>query len=118
MLDLDVSGRMRAFEEIGRLLQTRHYLKATQVVERLSLREQLGSTGLGQGVALPHARIKGLPRAVATFLRPKSLISFDAPDGKPVSEILVLLVPERVTEQHLALFWGAALRTRLTRGHG
>jgi nitrogen PTS system EIIA component len=103
LLDLDVATKKRVFEEVGRLLERRHGLAQTQVVESLSAREKLGSTGLGQGVALPHARIKHLRQAVAAFVRLKLPIPFEAPDGKPVSEMLVLLVPEHATEEHLQL---------------
>ena len=64
-------------------------------------REALGSTGLGRGVAIPHARVKGLQRAVAVFARFGTAIAFDAPDSKPVSDMLVLLVPERANDEHL-----------------
>jgi Phosphoenolpyruvate-dependent sugar phosphotransferase system, EIIA 2 len=52
---------------------------------------------LGQGVALPHARIKDLPQAVAAFVRLKLPIPFDAPDAKPVSDMVILFVPEHAT---------------------
>jgi PTS system nitrogen regulatory IIA component len=103
LLDLDVSSKKRVFEEVGRLLEQRHGLAQTQVIDSLSAREKLGSTGLGQGVALPHARIKHLGHAMAAFVRLKLPIPFEAPDGKPVSEILVLLMPEHATEEHLQL---------------
>jgi PTS system nitrogen regulatory IIA component len=103
LLDLDVSTKERVFEEVGRLFERRHGLPQTQVVESLNAREKLGSTGLGQGVALPHARIKTLQQAVAAFVRMKLPIVFDAPDGKPVWGMLILLVPERATEQHLQI---------------
>ena len=103
LLDLDVPTKKRVFEEVGRLLERRHGLAQTQVLESLSAREKLGSTGLGQGVALPHARVKHLQQAVAAYVRLKLPIPFEAPDGKPVSEMLVLLVPEHATEEHLQL---------------
>ncbi len=103
LLDLDASTKQSVFEEVGRLFERRHGLPRTQVVESLNEREKLGSTGLGQGVALPHARIKNLPQAVAAFVRLKLPIAFDAPDAKPVWAIMILLVPERATEQHLQI---------------
>jgi PTS system nitrogen regulatory IIA component len=63
---------------------------------------------LGLGVALPHVRIKHLPQAAAAFMRLKLPIPFDAPDGKPVSDMLILLVPAHATEQHLQLLAEAA----------
>lgn len=108
LLDLDVLTKKRVFEEVGRLLEKRLGLEQEQVVKSLCAREELGSTGLGQGVAIPHARIKGLHQAVAAFVRTHLPIPFDAPDEKPVSEILVLLVPDQATEQHLRILASAA----------
>ena len=56
---------------------------------------------LATGVAIPHGRIKGLREAAAAFIRMKEPIPFDAPDGKPVDLICILLVPEKATDQHL-----------------
>ena len=103
LLNLDASTRTRVFEAVGRLFDERHGIARQKVVECLSAREKLGSTGLGQGVALPHARIKGLSQAMAAFVRLKMPMPFDSPDAKPVSEMLVLLVPERATEEHLQI---------------
>src|SRR5574337_734686 len=73
------------------------------VFDSLFARERLGSTGLGQGIAIPHGRIKGLKEATGAFLRLATPVQFDAPDGKPVSMLFVLLVPEQANEQHLQL---------------
>jgi PTS system nitrogen regulatory IIA component len=101
LLDLDVSTKTRVFEEVGRLFEQRHGLPQAQVVEGLSAREALGSTGLGLGIALPHARVRNLPQAAAAFVRLKLPIPFDSPDGKPVSHLVIFLVLEHATEQHL-----------------
>ena len=63
----------------------------------------MGSTGLGQGIAIPHGRIKGLKEARGAYLRLVAPVQFDAPDGKPVDQVFVLLVPEAATEHHLQL---------------
>ena len=76
----------------------------------LFAREKLGSTGLGQGVAIPHGRIKGLKQAVGAFLRLASPVPFDSPDGRPVDLLFVLLVPEQATEQHLQILSELAQR--------
>lgn len=107
-IDLDASARSRVFEEVGQLFSAHAGLDAIRVVESLMAREKLGSTGLGQGFALPHARVKGLRQPLAAFIRLSLPIPFDAPDGKPVSELLVLLVPEQATEAHLQLLAEAA----------
>jgi PTS system nitrogen regulatory IIA component len=69
----------------------------------LFAREQLGSTGLGLGVAIPHGRLRGLKRAVAAVVRLAEPIPFDAPDGRPVGLLVALLVPENAGEVHLEL---------------
>ena len=77
--------------------------RRSPVFDSLFARERLGSTGLGQGVAIPHGRIKGLKDALGAFLRLAQPVPFDAPDGKPVSLVFVLLVPEKATEKHLQI---------------
>ena len=107
-IDLDAGTRARVFEEAGKMCAAQAGLSATHVVESLEAREKFGSTGLGQGVAFPHARVKGLRQALAAFIRVSPPISFNAPDGKPVSDLLVLLVPEQAMEIHLQLLADAA----------
>ena len=103
LLDVDAASKARLFEAVGALLEANHRLPHDIVVDSLLAREKLGSTGLGQGIAIPHGRIKGLAEAQGAFVRLKHPIPFDAPDAKPVAQIFVLLVPEHATEQHLQL---------------
>jgi PTS system nitrogen regulatory IIA component len=103
LLGLDASSKSRLFEAIGVLFETTRGLSRQLVIDSLTAREKLGSTGLGQGIAIPHGRIKGLAEAQGAFARLAEPIAFDAPDGKPVSQVFVLLVPEHATEQHLQL---------------
>ncbi len=103
LLDLDVPTKGRALEEIARFISTRHGLVDEDVRASLVKRETIGSTAVGCGVAIPHARVKDLLRPVAAFVRMKMPIPFDAPDGKPVSDLFVLLVPQHATEAHLLL---------------
>ena len=103
VLDLDVSSKKRVFEHAGLLFENNHNVARSQVFDSLFAREKLGSTGLGQGIAIPHGRIKGLKEAVGAMIRMREAIPFDAPDGQPVSLIFVLLVPERATDLHLQI---------------
>lgn len=103
LLERDITSKSRLFSEVGRHFQQRYGLAPEQAVEGLSTREALGSTALGNGVAIPHARIAGLHQVLAAFIRPALPMQFDAPDRKPVSNFLVLLVPEEATEQHLQI---------------
>jgi nitrogen PTS system EIIA component len=121
VVDLDASSKKRVFEQAGLLFENHNGIARAQVFDSLFAREKLGSTGLGQGIAIPHGRIKGLKEALGAFMRLATPVQFDAPDGKPVSLIFVLLVPEAATEHHLQLlselaqmFSDRAFREQLT----
>src|SRR5688572_2993621 len=103
LTDLQVSSKKRLFEQAGLLFENHHGVARSQVFDSLFAREKLGSTGLGQGVAIPHGRIKGLKEAQGAFLRLAQPVPFEAPDGNPVSLVFVLLVPEKATEKHLQI---------------
>ena len=103
VVDLDMSSKKRVFEQAGILFENRHGLARSLVYDALFAREKLGSTGLGQGIAIPHGRIKGLKEVRGAFLRLATPVQFDAPDGKPVGYMFILLVPEAATEHHLQL---------------
>ena len=103
VLDLQASSKKRLFEQAGLLFENQHGIARSQVFDSLFAREKLGSTGLGQGVAIPHGRIKGLKEALLAFVRMAQPVPFDAPDGQPVQLVFVLLVPEQATEKHLQI---------------
>lgn len=102
-LDLDVGSKKRVFEHVGILFENSHGIARSVIFDSLFAREKLGSTGLGQGVAIPHGRIKGLKEAAGAFIRLKEPIPFDAPDSKPVSLIFVMLAPANATDLHLQI---------------
>jgi PTS system nitrogen regulatory IIA component len=101
LLDLPASSKKRVFEQAGLLFENNQGIARATVFDSLFARERLGSTALGQGVAIPHGRIKGLKEAVAAFIRLAEPVPFDAPDGRPVRLLIFLLVPEQATQQHL-----------------
>jgi PTS system nitrogen regulatory IIA component len=103
LVDLDVTSKKRMFEQAGLLFENNQGIARSLVFDSLFARERLGSTGLGQGVAIPHGRIKGLKDAIGAFVRLQQPVPFDAPDGKPVNLVFLLLVPEQATEQHLQI---------------
>ncbi len=103
IIDMDMSSKKRVFEQAGLLFENNHSIARAQVFDSLFAREKLGSTGLGQGVAIPHGRVKGLKTAVGALVRMKAPIPFDAPDGQSVSLIFLLMVPDRATDAHLQI---------------
>jgi PTS system nitrogen regulatory IIA component len=102
-LDVDAPSKSRLFEAVAAILERDTGLPSATVVASLAARERLGSTGLGQGIAIPHGRLKGLREARGAFMRLAMPISFDSPDGRPVSQVFVLLVPEQATDRHLQI---------------
>ena len=110
LLDFDASSKKRLFEQAGMLFESHLGLARSVVFDSLFAREKLGSTGLGQGIAIPHGRIKGLKQAAGAFLRLATPVPFDSPDGRPVNLLFILLVPEQATEEHLQILSELAQR--------
>ena len=102
-LDNPSKSRAEAFAAAGALFAKEAGLEADSVVGFLNAREDLGSTALGAGVAIPHGRVKGLKQPIAAFIKLKEPIEFAAPDGEAVSILIFLLVPEKATQQHLEI---------------
>jgi len=102
-LDNPAKSRADAFAAAGNLFAKEGSIDSAAVVGFLNAREDLGSTALGAGVAIPHGRAKGLKHPVAAFIKLAQAIEFAAPDGEPVSVLIFLLVPEKATQQHLEI---------------
>lgn len=102
--DVRVSSKKRLLEQLASLLAgDLGPVVERAIFEAMVAREHLGSTGLGQGVAIPHGRVGGNLPPTAAFIRLKNPIDFDAPDNEPVDLVLALVVPDHFTDQHLAL---------------
>ena len=98
------SSKKRALEKISSLLHEGSLeLDRNAAFQALVERERLGSTGVGNGIALPHGRLKGLKRPIGAFATLEREMDFDAIDGKPVRIIFALLVPENANEEHLQM---------------
>ena len=74
---------------------------ADDIFDRLLSRERLGSTGIGEGVAIPHCRLAGIDQAMGALFTLKDPIDFDAIDQRPVDLLFFLLVPEEACDEHL-----------------
>ena len=97
-------SKKRALEQIANLVaRDLPGLDAHVIFENLVAREKLGSTGFGNGIAIPHCRLAGCSVPVCALLRLDAPVDFDALDGAPVDLLFVLLVPAAATEEHLEL---------------
>lgn len=109
------SSKKRLFQDLGSLAEGCYRLGPTQVVEALMDREALGPTGVGHGVALPHARLPGLEKVQGMFLRLEKPVDFNAVDRQPVDLVFALLAPAEAGVEHLKAL---ALVSRTMRDSG
>jgi len=93
--------KQRLLETLCGLLADTDEIDAQVALQSMIERERLGSTGIGDGVALPHGRLKGLTRAVGAFVTLEHEIDYDSLDRKPVRMAFALLVPDNATHEHL-----------------
>jgi nitrogen PTS system EIIA component len=98
---LPVSGKKPLFQSLGQLAEAVYGIDQQKVVERLTERERLGSTGFGAGVAIPHGKIDGLTDVVAIFAQLAQPIDFAAVDDMPVDLVFMLLSPVDAGADHL-----------------
>ena len=95
-------SKKRLFETIARIIsEDQLSLPYDEVFTQLFAREKLGSTGLGQGIAIPHCRVDACPHPLGSLLTLEQAIDFDAPDDQPVDILFALLVPGEAHQQHL-----------------
>jgi PTS system nitrogen regulatory IIA component len=98
---VSASSKRQALATAAEIAGRRLKLKPQAILDALMEREAQGSTGVGQGVAVPHARLEGLDRMRAVFLRLEQPIAFDAVDDRPVDLVCVLLAPKNAGVDHL-----------------
>ncbi|MDD5248487.1 MAG: PTS sugar transporter subunit IIA [Rhodocyclaceae bacterium] len=111
VLDWNGAKEQELFSAGARLAADKLRLPAAALAAALSQREAMGSTAVGAGVALPHARMPGIGRPVAVYIRPHSPVYYDgAPDGKPVTDVLILLMPADTPDDNIAILGEAARR--------
>lgn len=95
------SSKKRLFHDLGEMAESTLGLPTADVIDALLEREGLGPTGVGHGVALPHARLAGLDRVRGLFLRLEKPLDFDSVDRQPVDLVFALLAPEQAGVEHL-----------------
>ena len=104
LVNVPGGSKKRALEQIANLISSQvPELEMQDVFEALIAREKLGSTGFGNGIAIPHCRLEGCDTPVSALLHLEKPIDFDAIDGAPVDLLFVLLVPQAATDAHLEL---------------
>ncbi|WP_419812639.1 PTS IIA-like nitrogen regulatory protein PtsN [Bacterioplanoides sp.] len=103
-IDVPVSSKKKLLEYLGQTISSQLTgSTADDIFERLLGRERLGSTGIGEGIAIPHCRLKECDQAFGVLLRLEKPIDYDAIDRQPVDLVFALLVPEEATDEHLQI---------------
>lgn len=97
----NVSSKKRLFQDLSEIVDTVYGLEASSVFAALQERENLGPTGVGHGVALPHARLAGLDEVIGAFVRIEKPLDFDAVDRQPVDLVFALFAPQGSGVDHL-----------------
>jgi nitrogen PTS system EIIA component len=123
ILDLISQNKDSLLAEMARALaKAKPGLDEQQLLAVLIEREALQSTGIGEGVAIPHGKVRGLDRLVATFARSQTGVDFNSIDGRPTQLFFLLVVPEQSGGQHLKalarisrFFRDPSFRSRLLR---
>ena len=96
-----IASKKRLFQELADLAASVYGLNSSEVLDALQERESLGPTGVGQGVAVPHARLHSLSGVVGLFIRLEKPMDFDAVDRQPVDLVFALLAPKNTGVDHL-----------------
>jgi nitrogen PTS system EIIA component len=101
VLDLKASSKRQVLRALAERVAQAHALEPGPVLEALLEREKLGTTGIGDRLAIPHAKLAGLERLVGVFARLQTPVSFDSLDDEPVDLVFLLLAPIDAAAEHL-----------------
>src|SRR5205085_3528076 len=112
IIELRVAEKNQLIQELARRAGARLAIDPGPIATVLLEREQLGSTGLGKGFALPHARVAGLDRCFGMFARLARPIDFQAIDERPVDLVFLLLIPQNAEAAHVAVLAAISRRMR------
>lgn len=101
LASLKAPNKKQLLQELSQTLANRVAIDHRLIFETLLTREKLGSTGIGQGIAIPHGKLPSISRVYGLFARLAAPLEFDSVDGQPVDLVFVLLAPEHAGADHL-----------------
>ena len=102
-IDTEVTSKKKLLELIANIVADRSQIGQSIIYNNLLGRERLGSTGLGRGFAVPHARVPDLDKTLGCFFRLKDPVNFDSPDNLPVDLVFTIIISQEATEEHLLI---------------
>ena len=100
--NIECNSKKAAIELLAKnLADSNNGISQVEIIDCLTAREKLGSTGLGNGIAIPHGRLKYCKKTIASFIQLNNGVDYEAVDNIPVDLIFALIVPEESTDEHL-----------------
>ena len=102
-VNVEEDSKKNLFKKISKVFTSNESVDISSISEKLNERERLGSTGVGDGVAIPHAKIKSLKSTKVIFLKLVKPIDFSSPDGKDVDIVFSIIAPENSESEHLLI---------------
>jgi len=102
-LDTEISSKKKLLELIANIVADQTRLAESVIFSNLLNRERLGSTGLGNGIAVPHARVENLDKTIGCLFRLTEPVNFESPDNQPVDLVFTIIIPQEATEEHLVI---------------
>jgi len=99
--DVDIDSKKNLFKKVSSIFSKNNAKESAIIIERLNERERLGSTGIGEGVAIPHTKVDSIEKTRVIFLKLKSGIDFSSSDKKDVDIVFVILAPKDCQSEHL-----------------
>jgi len=102
--NIECNSKKAAIELLAKnLADSNNGISQVEIIDCLTAREKLGSTGLGNGIAIPHGRLKHCKKTIASFIQLNNGVNYETIDNIPVDLIFALIVPEESTEEHLQI---------------
>ncbi len=101
LVDVEVDSKKNLFKFVSNFFAKNDLEESSKIIEKLNERERLGSTGVGNGIAIPHSKISLIDKTKVLFLKLKSAVDFSAPDKKYVDLVFVILAPKNCQSEHL-----------------
>jgi PTS system nitrogen regulatory IIA component len=101
--DVKADSKKTLFKKIANFFAKNNTIKSTYITEKLNERERLGSTGIGNGVAIPHTKIDGIKKTQVIYIKLKTAIDFTSTDNKKVCQVFAIITPENTQSEHLLI---------------
>ena len=102
-LDVHAESQKNVFKILGNIFSKKNKTLSSLIIEKLNERERLGSTSVGNGIAIPHTKIDGINETQVIFLKLKDGVDFSASDGKKIDLVFSIIAPENSESDHLLI---------------